>query len=333
MNSNRYKDLSKKLLAVAALPLFTYLFFAILCICLGISGFSSSSTLQVVLRTTIYNSFIAWAFAINLGNGRFDFSIGAVMVLSNIIAAQLTNLWGFNAIGMLALFVISGLFLGAISGVLYIVLKVPPMVSSIGVTMIFEAFTTILTGGKGVVMIGRNNLLVFASYPYIYLLCFTGFAVVFFVSKYTAFGYHFNAMGGGQSVCKSVGINEKKHALLCYILAGGLMACAGIINFSILGTCQPKTGLSSSAYMMNAFLPMFIGMSLGRFTNRNFGIMIGALTQALITSGFTKLGISSTLQSVLNAVIVLGFLFVETNSYRVIERRMFATKRKLLGIH
>lgn len=332
MDGSKMKNIGTKVLAVAALPLFAYLFFAAICGLMGISGFSSASNLQVVLRTTIYNSFITWAFAFNLGNGRFDFSIGSVMVLSNIIAVQLTQLWGLNALDMLAMFVLSGLALGAISGVLYIVLQVSPMVSSIGVTMIFEAFTSILTGGNGVIMIGRNDLLIFASFPAILILCLAVLAIVIYITRFTAFGYHFNALGGGQAVSVSVGISERKNALFCYILAGGLMACAGIVNFSILGTCQPKTGLSSSSYMMNAFLPLFIGMALSRYTDRSFGIVIGALTQALITSGFTKLGISSTLQSVLNAVIVLGFLFVETNGFRVQERRLFAEKRKVLGL-
>lgn len=332
MAGNRMKDMSKKVFAVAALPLITFLFFFLLCAALGIPGFASTSNLSTVFRTTVYNSFITWAFAFNLGNGRFDFSLGAVMVLSNIIAAQLTEMLGLNALGMLGMFILSGLFLGAISGLLYIILQVPPMVSSIGITMIFEAFTFILTGGNGIIMIGRNDLLVFASYPNLYLLCLAGLIVVIYISRYTAFGHHFRALGSGQAVCVSVGINEKKHAVLCYILAGGLMACAGIINFSILGTCQTKTGLSSSSYMMNAFLPMFIGMALGRYTDRNFGILIGALTQALITSGFTKLGMTSTLQSVLNAIIVLGFLFVETNSYRVVERKLFAQKKKALEL-
>lgn len=332
MDGSKGKALFTRIFAVIVLPLFTYLFFAMLCGVLGLPGFSSAANMQVVLRTTIYNSFITWAFAFNLGNGRFDFSIGSVMVLSNIIAVQLTQMWDLNALGMLAMFILSGLALGAISGLLYIVLQVSPMVSSIGVTMIFEAFTSILTGGSGVIMIGRNDLLVFASFPAILLLCAAVLVIVIYLTRFTAFGYHFSALGGGQAVSVSVGINERRNALLCYILAGGLMACAGIVNFSVLGTCQPKTGLSSASYMMNAFLPLFIGMALGRYTDRSFGIMIGALTQALITSGFTKLGISSTLQSVLNAVIVLGFLFVETNGFKVQERRLFAEKRKALGI-
>ena len=327
MNGINVKNIGKRVGICIAMPLFVYLFFVILCAVLGIEGYSSWSNLQVAFRTTVYNAFITWAFAFNLGNGRFDFSIGSLMLLATVIGAQLAEQLGMGAAGMLLMFLAAGAVLGLVSGILYVVLKVSPMVSSIGVTMIYEAFTFIFTGGDGIIMIGRNDLLIFATPGITYLLCAAGLVVVIFLSRYTLFGYNFRALGSGQAVSVSTGINEKRNAILCYVLAGVLMACAGIINFSILGTCQPKTGLSSSSYMMNAFLPLFIGMALSRQVDNNVGILIGALTQALITSGFTKLGMTSTLQSVLNAVIVLGFLFFEANSYRVAERRIFAAKR------
>ena len=331
MNGNKLKDIGRRVGFCAAMPVIVYLFFVILCTAFGIPGFSAWSNIQVVLRTMVYNSFITWAFAFNLGNGRFDFSIGSVMLLSTVIGAQLADRFGLGAAGMLVMFLLAGMVLGLVSGIIYVVLKVSPMVSSIGMTMIYEAFTYTLTGGDGIIMIGRNDLLVFATPAVTYLLCAAGLIVVVFLSRYTLFGSNFRALGSGQAVSVATGINEKRNAILCYVLAGILMACAGIINFSVLGTCQPKTGLSSSSYMMNAFLPLFIGMSLSRYTDNNVGILIGALTQALITSGFTKLGMSSTLQSVLNAVIVLGFLFFEANSYRIGERKTFAAKRAMLG--
>lgn len=327
MNRINVKNIGKRVGICIAMPLIVYLFFVILCAVLGIEGYSSWSNLQVAFRTTVYNAFITWAFAFNLGNGRFDFSIGSLMLLATVIGAQLADQLGMGAAGMLLMFVLAGAVLGLVSGILYVVLKVSPMVSSIGITMVYEAFTYIFTGGDGIIMIGRNDLLIFATPGITYLLCAAGLIVVIFLSRYTLFGYNFRALGSGQAVSVSTGINEKRNAILCYVLAGILMACAGIINFSILGTCQPKTGLSSSSYMMNAFLPLFIGMALSRYTDNNVGILIGALTQALITSGFTKLGMTSTLQSVLNAVIVLGFLFFEANSYRVVERKIFAAKR------
>lgn len=330
MNAINQHTMGKRIAICVAMPVIVYLFFALLCAALGIEGFSSWSNLQVAFRTAVYNGFITWAFAFNLGNGRFDFSIGALMLLATVIGAQLADRLGLGAGGMLLMFVLAGAVLGFVSGVLYVVLRVSPMVSSIGVTMIYEAFTYIFTGGDGIIMIGRDDLLVFATPVVTYLLCAAGLIVVIFLSRYTLFGYNFRALGSGQAVSVSTGINEKRNAILCYVLAGILMACAGIINFSILGTCQPKTGLSSSSYMMSAFLPLFIGMYLSKYTDNNVGILIGALTQALITSGFTKLGMTSTLQSVLNAVIVLGFLFFEANSYRVMEQKTFAVKREQL---
>jgi len=332
MNGINMKNIGKRVVICAAMPLVVYLFFVAVCALMGIEGYSSWANLQVAFRTTVYNAFITWAFAFNLGNGRFDFSIGSLMLLATVIGTQLTEQLGLGAAGMLLMFLLAGAVLGLVSGILYVVLRVSPMVSSIGVTMIYEAFTYIFTGGDGVIMIGRNDLLVFATPGITYLLCAAGLVVVIFLSRYTLFGYNFRALGSGQAVSVSTGINEKRNAVLCYVLAGVLMACAGIINFSILGTCQPKTGLSSSSYMMNAFLPLFIGMALSRQVDNNVGILIGALTQALITSGFTKLGMTSTLQSVLNAVIVLGFLFFEANSYRVMERKIFAEKRKSLEL-
>ncbi len=325
-------NIFNRIFMIIVIPLFVYLFFQILCVCLGIKGFTSWTNLQSVLQTTIYTSFITWAFSFNLANGRFDFSIGSLMILSNMLGVHITNMFGLNAFGMLIAFVVCGAVLGLVSGVLYVVLKVSPMVSSIGMTMIFEALASIVSGGKAVSMIGRSDLLVFSSGWQLWLLALAGLALCFFLSNHTVFGLNFKALGGGQAVTVSVGVNEKRNAILCYILAGGLMAAAGIVQFSYLGTWEPKSGLASTQYMMNSFLPLFIGLALSKFIDNNVGILIGSFTQSLITLGFSKLGVSMTLQTVLNAVIVLGFLYFETRRMKSAEKKMFAAKRQMLKI-
>jgi ribose/xylose/arabinose/galactoside ABC-type transport system permease subunit len=89
----------------------------------------------------------------------------------------------------------------------------------------------------------------------------------------------------------------------------------------------PKLGLGSVAYIMNAFLPMFIGMALAKYSDRNIGIFIGAFVQACIISGFANLGFSTSLKSVLNAVIVLLFLLYTSNSYKIAEFQTMKEKR------
>ena len=53
---------------------------------------------------------------------------------------------------------------------------------------------------------------------------------------------------------------------------------------------------------------------------------MGAFTQAVITSGFGKLGFSSSLQTVLNGVIVMAFLVYTSNSYKLVIRKLHKEK-------
>ena len=56
--------------------------------------------------------------------------------------------------------------------------------------------------------------------------------------------------------------------------------------------------------------------------------MMGALAQACITSGFAKLGFSSSLQTVLNGVIVMVFLIYTSNSYKIVLNKMYKAKKE-----
>jgi ABC-type lipoprotein export system ATPase subunit len=163
--------------------------------------------------------------------------------------------------------------------------------------------------------------------PYITLLALIILIVLVVLLNFTKFGFDTNSLRGGQAIAVSIGVNEKKNTVICYLIAGALTAAAGIINLSILGSCTPKLGLSSSSYMMNAFLPMFIGTFLAKYSERNIGIMVGSFAQACIISGFAILGLSTSIQLVLNGVIVLVFLVFTSNSYKIVEFQMLKQKR------
>jgi ribose/xylose/arabinose/galactoside ABC-type transport system permease subunit len=117
------------------------------------------------------------------------------------------------------------------------------------------------------------------------------------------------------------------NTVLCYAIAGGLLAAAGVVNMSVLGTISPDLGLTSMSYIQNAFLPMFIGVTLSKYGDRNVGVIIGALTQAIITAAFGKLGVSTSWQTILNGMIVLAFFAYSFNYYKIVEWQMFKEKK------
>ena len=53
---------------------------------------------------------------------------------------------------------------------------------------------------------------------------------------------------------------------------------------------------------------------------------MGAVVQAIITSGLQKMGVSNSVQTVLNGLIVCAFLIYASNSYKLVEAQMFKDK-------
>lgn len=326
----KIRNTAKNMLGLLSLPAGTYLFFFLVCRLNGSQSFGVGADLNTIIVNTIYTGLISLAVSYNLTSGRFDFSVGSVLVLSNIIGFQFAVNLGLGPLPTAFVTIAVGAVLGFVSGMIYVILQLPPMVCSLGVAMIFEAVGFIITKGAGVRLIGRNDLLVFASGPAIYILIGIILAVLVVLLNFTVFGCNCNSLRTGQEISVNVGINEKKNSVQCYMVAGALMAAAGLINTSRLGTVSVETGLASSSYIMNAFLPMFIGGALAKFADRNIGILAGSFAQACMISAFGtgKLNFSSNLQTVLSGLAVLIFMYVSNNSYQLEEARILKMRRQ-----
>lgn len=324
---DKTKHILKNAGMMVVIPLVTYMIFFVLCEIKGVKGFGVGVDLTVMLRNMVYTGFIALAVSYNLTSGRFDFSIGSTLILSTILSGMITLQFGLGPVALLVLSLVFGAIFGAISGLAYTALGLPPMVVSLGVAMIYEAIGFKISKGAGVKLIGKNELLIWSQKPYVYLLCVIALAILYVVLNRTKFGFNTNSLRSGQEIAVNIGINEKSNAIICYMIGGICMAAAGVVNMSVLGTVTPEIGLGSAAYIQNAFLPMFIGGILAKYFDRNFGVVMGALTQAIIFSGIGKLGVPSAWQSVITGIIVLGFFAYSFNAYRFVEYRMFKEKR------
>ena len=81
-------------------------------------------------------------------------------MLSSVIGAKIT--YSFlgggqgNAPIMLMLTILFGMLLGLISGVLYVVLHLPPIITSLGVTLIYEGILFTITEGRYVMKEVQN---------------------------------------------------------------------------------------------------------------------------------------------------------------------------------
>ncbi len=327
MASSRLKKISLNTLMTLGIPVLIYLVLKGICAAAGHPGFGGRSEAEILLYNTVYYGLIALAVSYNLTSGRFDFSVGSVLILAVIVGGTLTKSIGGGPVGMLLMMVAVGCLLGSVSGLVYTWLRLPAMVVSLGIAMIYEAIAYGLNDSKGIRLIGRNDLLVFAKWPYDLILLACALLVLIYLLNFTKFGYNTNSLRTGQKNAVDVGVNEKRNAVACYVIAGGLMAAAGAVYFSRFGTMSPKTGLGSASFLMDAFLPMFIGVAMAKYSDKNIGTIVGAFIQAAIYQTFITLGFSISVQNVLNGVVVLLFLVYASNYYKVGLHKLHKAKK------
>lgn len=318
---------AKNLVITISPPVIVYLFFFGLTSLTGHAGFGIGSDFLTILYNMVFSGFIALAMSYNLNSGRLDFSIGSVLILSLIAGGTLAKNWNAGPVEFVLIVVVIGLVCGLVSGLFYIILRLPAMVTSLGVTMIFESIGFSLNDAGGIRLIGRFDMLIWGRPPYSLILLGVALVILFYILNFTKFGYDSRSLETGQKNAVEVGINEKRNAVLAYVIAGGLMACAGVLYMSQYAYIAPQTGLSSSAFMMGAFLPVFIGGALARYSDRNIGVIIGAFIQATISSGIVKMDVSSSMKTVIDGAIVLLFLVYLSNSYKIELSRLYKKKK------
>lgn len=320
------KKIGKNIIMTVMIPVIMFVFFFILCQIMGKGTLGTASDLQYILYTSVYSCLFALALGINVTSGRFDFSLGATMLLAIIIGGNIAKNNDMGAFGLLIITLAIGMIIGLASGTVYVTLGLPPMVSSLGLAIVYEAIAFMTNKAKGVKLVGKNNMLIFARMPGALILIIVVLVVMMILWDHSKFGYNRAALASGQKIATDVGINEKKNALICYMIAGGLLGLAGIVYISKFGSVSPETGLGSSTYFMTAFLPFFIGGAIAKYSSHPIGVYMGAISQAILVCGLSKIGASSSMQTVINGIVVMAFLIYTSNSYKLIEAKMFRAK-------
>lgn len=296
-----------------------FLLFFILTRFIGQGHFGTWETTLPILRNAVLGSCIALAMTCNMQNGRWDFSIGMMVVLCPVLVMPLVDKIHGGPIGLLGLCIAAGLFLSLINAAAYIFIKVPTIVTSIGLMLIYESVILVYGGGRGA-RISDLKMLKLGVSPYIFIIGIVAIAVFYVLYTHTKFGYNVRSLSGNQALAVSTGINEKRNVLMCYLLCGFLVGIAGAIYVSMSGNLTATSKYNGSMNIMfEAFPPVFIGFYLTKYCNLTFGVVLGSLTMKILTTGMLALSIPAALQNVGVGVFLLVFIAFTTNQEKLRE--------------
>ena len=241
-------------------------------------------------------------------------------MLSSTVAGTLSQQMNLGPWTTLAAAILAAALLGLVHGIVYVLTRIPPIIVSLGMTLFYEGCAFAFTGGKGVSLVTRRDIVGFSQIGNYILLTAAALVIIIILFDYTRFGADYRALLSGQKIAVETGIHEIPNALACYTISGALMGIVGFISLANTGSQQMSLNFGSIGIMFTAFLPMFIGGWIGRFINKRIGIMLGAVSMALISLAYARFDTASSVQSIVSALLLVLFLIYLNNEFAILSR-------------
>lgn len=312
----------KNLLITVAIPLGVYLIMELIVyVFKGGHVFNSILDIKNLVRSIGIACTIAYALSFNLGSGRFDLSLGAQRLVATTVGCLIALQLGFTGVWLLVMSIVFGVIVGTLTGVIFVLTRVPPMVLGIGMALVYETVAFAASDSKGLDLYGIEGISILADINFTIIVIVIAGAMVMGLMEYTKFGYQMRAIQGSQTIAQSSGINIFRHALLSYTFAGGLVAISGVFSAAFESGMAPTMGFASNgAIVINTF-PMFLGTYMSRWSNKAVGILFATITLKIFAFGLSALKMTSEMLSVIDMSAFLLFLiFLANQNYFKIKR-------------
>jgi len=290
------------------LPVVFYVFFIIM------TGgrFSNPRVLNGILRTTVYPAILCMALSMNMSMGMMDFSLGAVVCVAAILGGNIAL--AVPADLCLPVMVVSciviAVLVNGISGLAYNLFKVPSLVLSIGLCMVYEGLPRIFVSAG---LTSTRAMSVFSNQPLCFYVLAVAFVVYYFIHNYTVQGKNMAIIGANQGVAFRSGISLPKTKLKSFLLSGVFIGIASVIYIGQRSSIATPSNLSSVTSIFDAIMGFFVASFLARYCGLPIGIVIGVLTMRILNTGLVSCGLSASVNQILTGFFLLILLIISAN--------------------
>ena len=307
MQDFNWKNALKKIMFSLIIPVGIFLIFAVLT-----NGRTASiRVITTTFRQAIVPILICYGLMINMTTGMVNFSAGAMMLCAGIIGGNIARATGTGVMGLILVCMSITVVLGLTTGLLYNLIRVPAMVLTIGLLMVFETIPRLLYP-NGIVITGAMTML--SREPYNYYI-FLAMGIFFYLLMHkTAFGHNLSAVGNNQAIAISAGLDIDKIKLLSFIFGSVFLGVASVLHVSESGELRNVSSLGSMAIMMDGFMGVFMSIFLSRYCNITIAVVIGTYSMRFLSNGFVAMGFSSTARDIVQGLFLLVLLTISANA-------------------
>ena len=303
------KTLSAKALGYLILVFLVILSWAVFKI-LTPKNFGSADNLLSYFQASLIATTGAVGFYFVMVMGMFDFSIGANIMLSAIVGSVVAQRLGMGYAGLIAGCIVTGTIVGLLNGFLYVKLRIPSMIVTTGLALIYESVANYIAGGVEQTL--ASELRNFGRMPGDIILALIAFAIAYLILNYTKIGTYTYAIGSNEFVAKNMGIDVKKYKVLAFVISGAFLGIMSILTISYGSSMVAVTGMASMSRNFIPTMGCFFGLAFKKYGMPLQAIIIGEFVINIIFFGFIALGAPTAIQDVITGITLLIIITLTT---------------------
>ena len=288
--------------------------------------FLSPTVIYQLTQNYAYTAVLAFGMLLVLLIGGIDISVGATLALSGM-ATSLLMRDGIitNPVLAFGFSILVGAVCGLVIGGIISKGKVIPIIATLGMQYIYRGLTYFISDTQwvpsdkmldGYKAFALNSFLGINNLFWIVLIVF-GAMIVFL--KWTNFGRQIYEVGSNPEAAKISGIRIDRVKTLVYTINGAIAGLAGAMYTSFYASAQGN--MATGAEMDVIAACVIGGVSLNGGQGNAFGVLLGAITIAIISKSLSLVGIDPFWQQALKGGIILVAVLINVLVQRNAARR------------
>lgn len=259
--------------------------------------------------------------AILSGNGGMDLSVGPLMGFINVLLVVALMPAGLAAPWLaVPILLVVGLAVGAVNGWLVAVVRLQPIVATLGTYLVLTgANLWLLPTPIGPVpdwLAKLSRPILGVPGPLVFVI---GPVLVWFLLGRTPFLRTLLAVGGDDRVAYSAGIDVTRVRIIAYAIGGLFAAFAGLALTSLIQSADANVGAPFTLQVITA--AALGGISLAGGRGSMWGSVFGALSLFLLQNFLTNQGVSVFWQQVAFGLTLIAALILNASVARLANGR------------
>jgi fructose transport system permease protein len=279
--------------------------------------FFNPANLSIMLQEVAVIGLLALGQSLIILTAGIDLSVGAAMILSQMVMAGLavnSGVPGFLAfvIGLLA-----ALGTGLVNGLLVTRFRVPPFIATLGTLGVFTAVGIkyangqTITPGSGSFLLSAGRIFKFGTFHITtgVIIMIVLYVLIGLALGRTAWGRHVYAVGDDREASRLMGIPTTRVLFSVYVTAGVVYGIAALVQIGRVG--DASTNISSTLNLDSITAAVIGGISLFGGRGVVVGTLFGALIVQVFQNGLALAGVEDLYQQLAEGVLVIAAVTVD----------------------